>query len=80
MEPAGSWVELGFGVQRMLAQAWEKYDSHNWYVHEVPVVADTSRQRPVLVPHFFFFFLILLLTGTACQCIKMALYINNIII
>ena len=68
MEPAVSWVDLGLGVQRMLVQAWEKYDNHNWYMHEVPRVADTSRQRLILVPQFFFFNF--LLTGTACQCIK----------
>ena len=79
MEPAGSWVELGLGVQRMLAQAWEKYDSHNWYLLEVPVVADTSRQRPVLVPHFFFFFNFVAYWD-CLSVYKMALYINNIII
>ena len=60
MEPAVSWVDLGLGVQRMLVQAWEKYDNHNWYMHEVPRVADTSRQRLILVPQFFFLIFCLL--------------------
>ena len=77
MEPAVSWVDLGLGVQRMLVQAWEKYDNHNWYMHEVPRVADTSRQRLILVPQFFFF---KFFAYWDCLSVyKMALYINNII-
>ena len=78
MEPAVSWVDLGLGVQRMLVQAWEKYDSHNWYMHEVPRVADTSRQRLNLVPQFFFFFKFFAYWD-CLSVYKMALYINYII-